>query len=443
MSASNDDSDWRVHLIYSEPRKEKLEDRYFVYGIAMTPFALNIPAEKVDFTVNLAIIRYPDAVQVSANELANERSDDSPYFPIGYHEYFKSVCSRATGVQEIWDVPPCALRIITGEGYPHGKCGKLHCEGQEILFQELGNSPASVLTVFDICNAQFAVAALDGFYVNYDEATAESEPKKRWDRRLRGRADRVDNCSALFCCDNDDFTYAFRVAETIVAKTPPPDSFRGMSKPFGDAVALSVLVAVWKWSVEKKYSLDHYFLQQFRAIHTNFLTSSRAPVSRLESLQSHLEEGKVSVKEDAFQCKLFENADRWYFTLERMPQADGYPDSALSTMVGNFVVDSLCIWHTSNPGHEDKELPEALEAWESLRHFLGVSLLSTTRLERDEEGKVQRDEDGIPLSIWATSCKDMPRILQLVLNLHASGSMFDDEVTSDSEVETEMHTQES
>ena len=94
------------------PRKEKLEDRYFVYGIAMTPFALNIPAEKVDFTVNLAIIHDPDAVRVSANELANERSDDRPYFPIGYHEYFKAVCSRATGVQEIWDVPPFCLGRI-------------------------------------------------------------------------------------------------------------------------------------------------------------------------------------------------------------------------------------------------------------------------------------------------------------------------------------------
>lgn len=112
-------------------------------------------------------------------------------------------------------------------------------------------------------------------------------------------------------------------------------------------------------------------------------------------------------------------------------------------MVGNFVVDSLCIWHTSNPGNEDKEVPEAVQAWESLRRFLGISLLLTTRLERNEEGKVQRDEDGVPLSVWATSCKDMPHILKLVLNLHASGSMFDDEVTSDSEVETEMHTQES
>ena len=233
-----------------------------------------------------------------------------------------------------------------------------------------------------------------------------------------------------------------RVAETVVAKMPTPLTFGGMSKPFGDAVALSVLVAVWKWNKDKSYSLDHYFKQQFSAIHTNFLTSPRAPVSRLASLQSHLEEGMVSINADAFRCKLFDNADRWYFTLERMPQVDRYPDSALSTMVGNFVVDCLCVWHTSNPGHVEKELPEAFQAWESLRHFLGVSLLSTTRLERNEESKVERDEDGVVLSVWATSCKDMPHILQLVLNLHASGSMFDDESTTDSEGESELHTQE-
>jgi hypothetical protein len=41
-------ADFRVHLIFSEGQGfVKLEDRYEVYGIALVPFALNIPPEQV------------------------------------------------------------------------------------------------------------------------------------------------------------------------------------------------------------------------------------------------------------------------------------------------------------------------------------------------------------------------------------------------------------
>eukprot|EP00977_Amphora_coffeiformis_P029271 scaffold39753_cov191-Amphora_coffeaeformis.AAC.2 len=88
-----------------------------------------------------------------------------------------------------------------------------------------------------------------------------------------------------------------------------------MSKSFGNAVTLSVLHAVWRWEANKSYSLDNYFKQQFLAIHTSFVTSPRAPVSRLGSLQSALEKGDLTVNTDAFRCKIFDNADRWYFSI--------------------------------------------------------------------------------------------------------------------------------
>ena len=113
--------------------------------------------------------------------------------------------------------------------------------------------------------------------------------------------------------------------------------------------------------------------------------------------------------------------------MERMPQAKD-PDSTMVTMLVDFVVDCVRLWHTSNPGHEDQELAESVQAWESFICFVGVDSWASIRLERNEEGALQRDEDGAPLAVWAQSCKDLPRILQQIFNLRASGSLFDDGV---------------
>ena len=213
----------RVHLIFSEGQGlVKIEDRYKVYGIALAPFVLKIPSDQVDFTVNPTLIQQPDLLEESANEVSFQRQDDSKWFPDGYHEYFRAVCRRATGVDLIWEVDRCGIRVITGHGLPRTKCGRLVCEGKDVLFQEFGRpqAQASILTIINVCNSPFAVAALTGHYHNEDPTTAQLEPRKRWGRKLNHRFAFVEGCAqATFACDNMDFTHAFRVAEAS-ARSP-------------------------------------------------------------------------------------------------------------------------------------------------------------------------------------------------------------------------------
>lgn len=127
--------------IFSEGRGiVKVEDRYQVYGIALFPFVLGIPSDQVEFTVNPTLIEEPDLLEESANEVTFRRQDDSKWFPSGYHEYFKAVCLRAGGVDRIWEVDRCTIRIITGHGLPRKKCGRLVCEGKDVIWARAGNS---------------------------------------------------------------------------------------------------------------------------------------------------------------------------------------------------------------------------------------------------------------------------------------------------------------
>ena len=209
--------DFRVHLIFCEGQGiVKIEDRYQVYGIALFPFVLGVPPDRVDFTVNPTLIQEPDLLEESANEAAFRRQNDSKWFPNGYHEYFKAVCLQASGVDRIWEIDRCDIRIVTGHGLPSKKCGRLVCEGKDVLFQEFGQGQASMLTILDVSNSPFAVAALAGHYRNEDPSSAQLEPRKRWTRRLKQRFEFVDSCTeATFACDNMDFTYAFRFSEDV------------------------------------------------------------------------------------------------------------------------------------------------------------------------------------------------------------------------------------
>ena len=74
-----------------------------------------------------------------------------------------------------------------------------------------------------------------------------------------------------------------------------------MSKPFGDAVALSVLGAVNNWEKgDRSAPLDVLFEAYFKGIRTDFVLDSPAPVSRLTKLQAILESGGLSCNYSAF-----------------------------------------------------------------------------------------------------------------------------------------------
>ena len=425
-------TDFRVHLIFSEGQGiVKIEERYQVYGIALFPFVLGVPPDRVDFTVNPTLIQEPDLLEESANEAAFHRQNDSKWFPSGYHDYFKAVCLRASGVDRIWEVDRCSIRIVTGHGLPRPKSGRLVCEGKDVLFQEFGQGQASILTLLDVSNAPFAVAALAGHYRNEDPSTAQLEPRKRWTRRLNQRFEFVDNCTnATFACDNMDFTYAFRVSEDLGVV---PRDGSTLSKPFGDAVIHSVLVAARDLLMEgsEKQSLDNLFKTRFKRIKTDHIGGEeRNPTSQLGALEELLRNGSLTINPEAFKCKLFRNSHLWYFTTEPMPSGVVDPTIAEPALVSaaiRFVVGCLCLWHTANPDHTEKELPQSRHAWSVLVVLLGKRLRSVLLDANEETGEVEPCEDGTSIEVWACTCKDLPRVLQQVENMLASRSLLDDE----------------
>jgi hypothetical protein len=323
---------------------------------------------------------------------------------------------------------------MTGQGLPRKKCGRLVCEGADVLFQEFGQSPASILSMVDVCNSQFLVAALAGHYVNDDVSTAADEPRKLWGRRLNKRSEFVDNCtSASFACGNMDLTYAFRVAPSIV--TAEEDG-SALWRCFGDAVLLSVVLAA-RDLVENgdvHHSLDDLFATRFKSIKTDFLTDGdRNPSSNLSNLEGLLRDGELTIKAEAFDCKLFRNSHLWYFTEERLPtRSDVAIDEDVRSAAIRYVVGCICLWHTANPDHYEREYHESRLAWTLLSKLLGPKLRSV-ELEADEDtGEVKPSEDGMVIEVWACTCKDLPLLLDQVRNVVASGSMLD-EAVSDSE----------
>ena len=402
-----------------------------MYAIALLPFCLNVSPNIVEFTVKPILVQRPDEICASANELASLQTDDRPYFPPGYQEYFTKVCQRASRADAIWDVAPdCGIRVIAGHGLRHKKCGKLFCDEREIMFQEFGDNPASILSVFDICNSQFAVAALGGHYLNTSEPkTSDYDRKKRWGRKLCKRREWVKNCEALFACDNSDLTWPFRVAESICPDSP--EDFSCMSKPFGDAVALSVLGAVNNWEKgDRSAPLDVLFEAYFKGIRTDFVLDSPAPVSRPTKLQAILESGGLSCNYSAFNSKLFQSPNLWYFTTDRMPCKPSFEDGVEEALI-QFIVGSLALWHKANGNEPGKEYPKSVEAWRILSNMLGLPFSSIRLEENDSNGILEVDQDGTLIQVWAETCRDLPAILKQAQNLLASGSLFDGEEDSD------------
>ena len=357
MSARQEE-EMLVHLIFSDGNGLGGDDeRYQINSIALFPFALGIPIENVHFTIDPRLVEAPELIKMIANSSPKAASTDrfsGGYFPDSYFDYFEAICGRATSADEMQNIPECAFRIASGHGLPLNKTGRLVCGRKNIAFYDMG-APASILTILDVCYSQFAVAALSGHYADNRS------------RRLRNRKDYVTKSEALFACDNMDFTYAFRVGDSDNFAEPVQD-FEHLSRPLRDAVVFSVLMAAYRFTntnSDNTVCLDDLFTSQFNSIHSNFLEgeNERSPESRLHRLQAALEDGTLTLNDDAFQCKLFRYTNQWYFTTERMPSNSISGD--MNRAIVDYVVASVQLWHTANPAHcnDQNVVPESRLAW--------------------------------------------------------------------------------
>ena len=208
-----------------------------------------------------------------------------------------------------------------------------------------------------------------------------------------------------------------------------------MSKPFGDAVVLSVLCAVNTWKkIGGSGALDDYIKTHLEAIHADF--HSPSAVSRLTRLEDLLKSSIISINDDAFNCKLFQNSNRWYLTTERLPSKPTFEDGMADVLI-QFIVGCLSVWHKANGNDPGDEYRNSVEAWRVLTNMLGRPLQSI-QLEENENGILERTQDGTSIQVWAETCRDLPIILKQVQNLLASGSVFDE---TDSGSETSLENE--
>lgn len=135
-----------------------------------------------------------------------------------------------------------------------------------------------------------------------------SNPERDGERKLNRRVEFVDNCTdTSFACDNMDFTYAFRVAEDI---GEVPEDGSSLSKPFGDAVTLSVLLAARDCLTQQddnKASLDDLFKKRFKNIKTDHIgDEERNPASRPKILEDLLTNGMLRSTKSHLNASYFE-----------------------------------------------------------------------------------------------------------------------------------------
>lgn len=437
-----------VHLVFSDGGTD---EPWEMYSIALFPFALGIPADRVYLTASPAVLPVTtsdlDGMQSqieSRHKYSKRPADDSGYFPPGYHAYFEEVCkNRASGFDEMSTrVPPCAIRVVSGYGFPVTgsvvmRTRKVDGSRQNIPFTDIPGPIPPVLSIFDICGSQWAAAAACGYFA--------ANPNNK----LTKRREFVAKSKDPFACVNDDVTWSFRVG-SAGDDLDPPDDEMFLSKPFGDAVVCSILAALKDFvdsgglaDTEKKTSLDSLFVQKFSALNPHFLDQGfpekykAVPKANLGRLQALLQQVSLALNHTAFQCSLFDRSNQWFLTSSRItsPVVAQFPD-VLGPILIDYVVVCLQAWHYNNrekAGHLS-HLCAAEKHWARLVSLIGLGLYMTKiRLDWDEEKKILvRSEDGMPIQAWALCCTELPKITHHVTNMIVNGS-WDDTESSDDE----------
>ena len=420
-----------VQLIYSDgglPRYE--ENLWYFYTIALTPFVLNVPAAQVELTLAPGFLGAAvDQLDRVFRDLVVDRS--TPILPDEYRLYFQDIYARARSGEEAFPLPACSIRLITGHGFANFGGGNISIGRRVVRYHEIGSN-ATDLTILDISNSVYAVAHLEG----------NIPPQKQWHRfDTNVKANVFDNNDTVpVVCDKNEALWAFRVGFQGQNETEPSlenetDNLR-MSRPVGDSVACSLLVAVKRFVDEGgSHSLDETFQQVYKSLRTCLLRHEHVllPHSSLGRLEDLIRREIVHVKESAFHCPFFQNSSQWYLSMERalaLTPEDG--DSAAEIV--RFVVDSVIQWFQKHPDDMGDDERDFSAEWQTL----GISMgpfhrdLKQIRLSSDNNNHVVQSTDGVELEAWACACGALPIILAKVRRKIETGSFDDQEIHSGS-----------
>ena len=428
---SNGTSNITVQLVFSDSGAPRFRETFYeFYAIALLPYVLGVPHDRVTLVLRDYLARFSDD---TIDEEHNSISVDGiPLFSDDYKEYFKGVYRNAQAIGDLGEhelsLPVCSIRVICGHGHGHFGGGNIPIGHNKIRWPTLGAAPTH-LTVLDICNAAYAVAHFEG----------ETPHPKKWHRFDEDFFFETDDLSVPVVCDKNPGTYAFRVGFDGQSASSNPEAGTGrMSRSVGDAVVVSLLLAI-KQFVESGFTrvLDELFCENCRLISPALIPhemketgvpqeqipkniEGMSPYSNLTSLEASIRQGVVRINMDKFHCRFFALRAEWFLSTERV-RALSPGDRDLAEAIVSFVVDSLKkFYHKS----EETEYHDSEVHWNTLIRRMGPfrGLLTAIRLEMDDCGNIIQSPKGLPLKAWASSCAEMERIDSAVAKKIMTGS---------------------
>jgi hypothetical protein len=259
--------EFSVQLVFSDAATRLVfrDAFYEFYTIALLPYMLGVPPDQVTLYLRDELYGFgDDLIDLEAEGMT---VDSEKMLPAAYKNYFTTVYRQHTvAIADLHgkdlNLPQCSLRMISGHGFGNFRGGNIAIGRNSIPWPTLG-TPATCLTVLDICNAAYAVAHMEG-----------KQPKKRqWHRFNKVTLFEDDNNVVPTICDKNDLTYAFRVGHHGQGQlASPEEGTKRMSKAVGDSVAASLLVAIKQFrDADGAESLDQLFCENFGTISTNLI----------------------------------------------------------------------------------------------------------------------------------------------------------------------------
>jgi hypothetical protein len=405
-----------VQLVFSDGGLPRFEENLWqLYTIALTPFVFDIPAAQVAMVVAKGFQAASDEqIRRVHNDLVVERN--VPILPDEYCSYFQSIYANARST-EAFPLPPCTLRLITGHGFGNFGGGNISVGGKVVRYPDLGSN-ATALTILDISNSVYAVA-------HFEE---NIPPKNKWHLFTKEFRTMVfqQNKTVPVACDQNEATWAFRIGfqgqhETTASWENETDNLR-MSRPVGDSVACSFLVAAKKFAAQdashlQRLDMDTLFRQEYLLLHTSLLQGNHSllPHSSLTKIEDLINSGVLVPNERVFDVPFFTNRREWFLTMERVVCLTS-EDGENADEIIRFVVDSIVGWYEDNSDRIGSDDVDCSSQWRILLSVMGPFRqdLKKIQLISEDDEHLSESTQGLELEVWASACGILPTVLAKV-----------------------------
>jgi hypothetical protein len=398
-----------------------------VYAVPLTPFLLGVPPENVLLFLTEGLINFPnDALLGVKTSLMVCFEGQVEFFPRGYHDYFFAVYQNAQTIDAPFELPPPHIRIFSGHSIGNFEGGHFIAGRETIKYSRFQGIVASLLTVFDTCNAAHAVASMTGEFPKNPKSFNSS--KKR--RVLK-------QTPIPLVCEDNAVMYAFSLGYPGQHLNPQANGgLKNMTWSFGDSALCSLLLAS-KAYVENNMagSMDEFYKEAYESVDLSLLDVpgyTPKAISKLHHIQDLISSGALVVDVDSMNtCELFIRREEWFLTTARINALSPGQDEVAQQLI-SYVIGTVAGWHKANPD-SIATLPESTKAFGEMIEALGPfgSSLRMVCLDWNEEkGTLVESPEGVEFESWAVSCGVLLNCLYKIKHVIRTGE-FDESDVSD------------